>query len=52
VEAEACFLKAIDVARRQQAKSLELKAALSLGRLWLRQGKTGQARQLLEELYG
>jgi len=33
-EAEACFQRALDVARRQQAKSLELRAAMSLARLW------------------
>ncbi len=38
-EAEECFLKAIEVARRQQAKSLELRAATSLARLWQQQGK-------------
>ena len=38
-EAEACFLKAIDIARRQQAKSLELRAVMSLSRLWQEQGK-------------
>jgi hypothetical protein len=46
VEAEACFHKAIDVARRQSAKSLELRAVLSLSRLWQRQGKKKKARQL------
>ena len=45
VEAEACFHQALDVARRQQAKSLELRAAMSLGRLWQQQGKTAQARR-------
>ena len=42
-EAEECFLKAIDVARRQQAKSLELRAAMSLARLWQQQGKTDRS---------
>ena len=46
-EAEACFQQALDVARRQQAKSLELRAAISLSRLWRRQGKQVEARQLL-----
>ena len=50
-EAEACFQHALDVARHQQAKSLELRAAMSLGRLWQRQGKTEYARQLLTEVY-
>ena len=49
---EACFLKAIEVARWQQAKSLELRAALSLSRLWQTQGKQAEARQLLAEIYG
>jgi adenylate cyclase len=40
------------VARRQRAKSLELRAAMSLSRLWQRQGKRGEARQLLEGIYG
>jgi predicted ATPase len=51
-EAERCFLKAIEVARRQQAKSLELRASMSLSRLWLQQGKKQQARALLSEIYG
>ena len=50
--AETCFDKAIEVARRQQAKSLELRAAMSLSRLWKRQGKKEEARQLLAEIYG
>ncbi len=51
-EAEACFLKAIEVARKQQAKSLELRAAMSLTRLWQQQGKKDEARQILAEIYG
>jgi predicted ATPase len=50
-EAEACFLKAIDIARKQQAKSLELRATTSLARLWQQQGKTSEARQLLTPVY-
>jgi len=50
-EAEACFLKAIEIAQRQQAKSLELRAVLSLSRLWQQQGKKEEARQLLSEIY-
>jgi predicted ATPase len=50
-EAEACFQQALAVARRQQAKSLELRAAMSLSRLWQRQGKRDKARQLLAEIY-
>jgi predicted ATPase len=51
-EAEACFHTAIEIARRQQAKSLELRATISLARLWQRQGKKTQARQMLAEIYG
>jgi predicted ATPase len=51
-EAEACFRQALDVARRQQAKSLELRAAMSLARLWQQQGKRAEARQLLKDIYG
>jgi predicted ATPase len=50
-EAEACFLKAIEVARKQQAKSLELRAVMSLARLWQQQGKREEARQMLAEIY-
>jgi len=44
--------RALDVARRQEAKSLELRAAMSLSRLWQRQGKCAEARQLLADIYG
>ncbi len=50
-EAEICLHQALDIARRQQAKSLELRAAMSLSRLWQRQGKRAAARQLLAEIY-
>jgi class 3 adenylate cyclase/predicted ATPase len=50
-EAEACFRRALAVAQRQGAKSLELRAALSLVRLWQQQGKCAEARQLLAEIY-
>jgi len=50
-EAEACFLKAIEVARKQQAKSLELRAVMSLSRLWNEQDKKEEARQMLAEIY-
>jgi predicted ATPase len=50
-EAEACFHKAIEVARRQQAKSLELRAAMSLSRLWQKQGRKEEARKMLAEIY-
>jgi predicted ATPase len=50
-EAEAYFLKAVDISRQQQARSLELRAVMSLSRLWLRQGKRDEARNLLQEIY-
>jgi predicted ATPase len=50
--AEVCFQQALAVARRQQAKVLELRAALSLSRLWHRQGKHAEVYQLLAEVYG
>jgi predicted ATPase len=52
VEAEACFHAALAVARHQQAKSLELRAAMSLARLWQQQGKRDAARELLAPIYG
>jgi predicted ATPase len=51
-EAEECFHKAIKIACSQQAKSFELRAVMSLSRLWQQQGKKGAARQLLAEVYG
>jgi predicted ATPase len=51
-EAEAYFLKAIEIARQQSAKSLELRSAVSLSRLWQSQGKITEARALLSEIYG
>jgi class 3 adenylate cyclase/predicted ATPase len=51
-EVEGCFLKAIEIARQQQAKSLELRATMSLARLWQQQGKKDEARQRLAEIYG
>ena len=51
-EAEASLLQALAIARQQQAKSLELRAALSLGRLWQRPGKPDVARDLLRPIYG
>jgi ATP/maltotriose-dependent transcriptional regulator MalT len=50
-DAEACFHQAIEIARQQQAKSLELRAVMSLARLWHRQGRTAEARQRLAEVY-
>jgi predicted ATPase len=52
LQAEACFQQALDVARRQEAKSLELRAAMSLARLWQQQGKRAEARELLAPVYG
>jgi predicted ATPase len=52
LEAEEHFRQAVDVARHQQAKSLELRAAMSLSRLWQRQGKCAAARELLASTYG
>jgi predicted ATPase len=52
VTAEACFHQALTIAHRQQAKALELRAALSLSRLWQQQGKRDAARELLAEVYG
>jgi predicted ATPase len=51
-EVEACFQRALDVARRQEAKSLELRAAMSLSRLWQHQGQRDEARELLAPIYG
>jgi predicted ATPase len=51
-EAKQCFQDAIDIARNQQAKSLELRAVTSMARLWQQQGKKEQARQMLAEIYG
>jgi predicted ATPase len=52
VEAEAWLQRALDVARRQEAKALELRAAMSLSRLWQQQGKRQAAHDLLAEVYG
>ncbi len=49
--AEDYFLKAIELARQEQAKSWELRATLSLGRLWQKQGKQKEARRMLAEIY-
>jgi tetratricopeptide (TPR) repeat protein len=51
-QAEACFQQALALARRQQAKSWELRAAMSLSRLWQGQGKRAEARELLAPIYG
>jgi Predicted ATPase len=51
-EAEQCFRKAVEIARRQGAKLFELRAVVSLSRLWQRQGRKNEARQRLAEVYG
>jgi predicted ATPase len=51
VQAEACFQQALALARRQQAKSWELRAAMSLSRLWQQQGKRQEAYDLLAPIY-
>jgi class 3 adenylate cyclase/DNA-binding winged helix-turn-helix (wHTH) protein/tetratricopeptide (TPR) repeat protein len=51
VEVEKCFQQAMDLARSQQAKMLELRAALSLSRLWQQQGRRHEAQQLLAGVY-
>jgi predicted ATPase len=51
-QAEAYFERALAVARQQQAKSWELRATISLARLWRDQGKVQQARELLAPVYG
>jgi len=51
-EAETWLQRALDVARRQEAKSLELRATMSLSRLWQQQGKRADAYELLAPIYG
>jgi predicted ATPase len=51
-EAEAWLQRALDVARRQEAKALELRASMSLARLWQQQGKRAAAHALLAPIYG
>ena len=51
LQVEECFHQALAIARHQEAKSLELRAAMSLCRLWQQHGKSGEARQLLAEVY-
>ena len=51
VEAESCFHHALEIARTQQAKSFELRAATSLARLWQQQGKPQDAHTLLAPVY-
>ncbi|MBI5438290.1 MAG: hypothetical protein HY936_05000 [Nitrosomonadales bacterium] len=49
--AESCFDQALAISRKQRAKSLELRAATSMARLWRRQGRQEDARRVLEEIY-
>jgi predicted ATPase len=51
-EAETWLQRTLDVARRQEAKSFELRAAISLSRLWQRQGRHAKACELLTPIYG
>jgi predicted ATPase len=51
-KAEAYFERALSVARKKQAKSFELRAAMSMARLWRDQGKRDAARELLAPVYG
>jgi predicted ATPase len=51
-DAEACFHQAVAVARRHEAKSLELRATMSLARLWQRHGRDHEARAALAAIYG
>lgn len=52
MEAETYFHRALDTARRQRARSFELRATLSLARLWQKQGKGAEARSTLADIYG
>jgi adenylate cyclase len=51
-EAEACFRQAIEIARTQKGKSLELRAVMSLSRLWQQRGKQKAAHRMLAKVYG
>ena len=51
-EVELCYVKALEVARAQEARSLELRAACDLARLWAEQGRHSEARDLLAPVYG
>src|SRR5262249_48365905 len=51
-QATACLHQALDVARRQQTRALELRAALSLSRLWQQHGQRAEASALLAPIYG
>jgi tetratricopeptide (TPR) repeat protein len=52
MEAESCFVQAIEIARRQKAKSFELRGTVSLARLWQQTGKKKEAKRKLETIYG
>jgi predicted ATPase len=51
-EARSCFARAIEIARKQSAKSLELRATMSLARLLAKQDRRDEARAMLAEIYG
>jgi predicted ATPase len=51
-EAESALIRAVEIARAQSTKLFELQAAVSLGRLWVVQGKRGKAQNLLTQIYG
>jgi predicted ATPase len=51
-DVESCFQQAIEIARRQEAKYLELRAVMSLARLWQHYGRPTEAQQILQEIYG
>src|SRR5262249_16233078 len=51
-EAESCFHEALKISRWQQAKSLELRAAMSLAKLWTDQGRRAEAAEMLAPIYG
>jgi predicted ATPase len=51
-QAETCLHQALDIARHQQTRAWELRAAVSLARLWQRQGKRAEAQRMLAEVYG
>ena len=52
IRAVECYHQSLDVARRQSAKSWELRTTISLARLWQKQGKDTEARELLAGIYG
>ncbi len=51
-EAQSCFERAVEIARKQSAKSLELRATMSLARLLAKQGRRDEARAMLADIYG